>query len=115
MLMVRRTYMQIGVFTLLTALVWTGVSVFLAITKTEIENADKDILSPINATIDDATLQKLSERITLTQIQSETLATQQASESDAVTINEVTTAEIPVAEETSTVSTNSTQLEQGEL
>lgn len=115
MMMVKRMYMQIGVVTLLTALVWTGVSVFLAINRIEIPSADKDILSPISATIDEATLKKISERVELSQLQSEVTVNSLASESAEATINEVTTQELPIYVEQEEVSSNSTQLEQGEL
>lgn len=62
-IMVSRTLYQIGVVTLVAALVWVGIGIYTASTKVVLENVDNVVLTPINPTIDEEIIEAISQRI----------------------------------------------------
>lgn len=62
-LLVSRTLYQLGMVTLVTAVVWVVVGVYLAISKPLSVNVDKSLLAPITPTIDQQVISDLSKRL----------------------------------------------------
>lgn len=62
-LLVSRTLYQLGMVTLVTAIVWVVVGVYLAISKPLSVNVDQSLLEPISPTIDQQVITDLSKRL----------------------------------------------------
>lgn len=62
-LMVGRTLYQIGVLTLLVAVIWVGFGAYRALSNTKIENVDKSLVEPMTATIDMKVVNQLQSRL----------------------------------------------------
>ncbi len=61
--LVSKTLYQLGVVTLLAATMWIGVSIYSAASKQKIAVVDKEILEPINPTVDQEVIKALEQRI----------------------------------------------------
>jgi hypothetical protein len=68
-LLVSRTLYQVGVVTLIVAVIWVGVGVYGALNKETNAEVDKKILEPINPTIDKEVVQALSTRLVVETVQ----------------------------------------------
>ncbi|MBP9670418.1 hypothetical protein KBD75_03395 [Candidatus Woesebacteria bacterium] len=62
-ILVSKTLYQIGVVTLITAIMWVGIVVYQAATKPLAVEIDKSILEPINTTIDQETITAITNRL----------------------------------------------------
>lgn len=93
MVMVKRTYLHIAVVTLVTAVIWMLLSIYQSLTAVNDVNVDPVISTPINATLDQATLDNLILRENLKSLPFE------PPKAETVSINQVE----PVASESATV------------
>ena len=62
-IMVSRTIYQIGIMTLVTAILWVGIEVYLTITKTSTPGVDTSLLEPIPANIDQKVVEVITNRL----------------------------------------------------
>ncbi len=62
-ILVSKTLYQIGLVTLITAIMWVGIVVYQAATKPLAVEIDKSILEPINTTIDQETITAITNRL----------------------------------------------------
>jgi len=62
-IVVNRTLYQLGVITLVTAILWVGVEVYGTTNKVVVADVDKSILEPINPTLDQEAMELLSGRL----------------------------------------------------
>lgn len=62
-LMVSRTLYQIGVVTLLMALIWVGFGAYRALSNTKVENVDKSLLESVPAAIEVEVVNQLKTRL----------------------------------------------------
>jgi hypothetical protein len=100
MVMVKKTYMHVGVITLFTAVLWLIITIYNSMTAITEVAVDANIKSPINATFDEAVFTEIIGRENLSSLSFEA----PASSESAVTINEVVvvpeTSEVPVEDAT---------------
>lgn len=75
-ILVGRTLYQIGVVTLTASIVWVLIGIYLAATKHLTIDVDTTLLDPINTTIDQKIITRLSDRLKV-----EESVTEQATES----------------------------------
>ena len=61
--MVHKTYYHIAIMTMVVALVWTGITVYRVLTSPGEIVVDKNLLTPISATLDEEALEKLQNRL----------------------------------------------------
>jgi hypothetical protein len=61
-LMIRRSYYQVAMVTLFTALLWVSVSVYVALTSVTDVGVETTLLTPVSPIIDEATVASLSAR-----------------------------------------------------
>ncbi len=96
LVMVKRTYLHIAIVTLLSATVWMIVTIYQAMTKPGIVAVDKEVLSVVNPTLDEAALNTIIARENVAAIPfvPPSLAPEPTS------INEVTVTELPITAET---------------
>ncbi len=62
-LLVSRTLYHIGVITMIVAIVWVGIGVYLSLNKDVSTTVDTKILEPINPVIDQEVIKALSQRL----------------------------------------------------
>ena len=62
-IMVSQSLYQIGVFTLIAAMVWVGVGIFTSIGKASVADVDSAVLSPIAPTLDQNVVKALTGRL----------------------------------------------------
>lgn len=62
MVMVRKVYLSIAIFTLIASLFWVGYSVYQAVNKAESVVVDQVVKTPITPTLDEKTLEKIRSR-----------------------------------------------------
>jgi len=62
-ILVSRSLYQLGVITLITSLTWVAIGIYLAVNKSSVSEVDKELLEPINLSIDQAALETLSGRL----------------------------------------------------
>ncbi len=86
-LLVSRTLYQIGVVTLMVAVMWVGIGIYLALNKQTNADVDKKILEPINPVIDQEVIKALSSRLIVESV-SPNESTESASSSPSASINE---------------------------
>ncbi len=79
--MVKKAYYQMAVFTLLGSVLWVCISIYQSLSGQSEVDVDPTAMEVITPTMDEATLQKITERDRTTQGAAEQLAT--------MTINEV--------------------------
>lgn len=86
-ILVSKTLYQVSVITLIAAIAWVGIGIYLALMKSTAVEVDKSMLEPITTTINQDTVKSLSTRLKIEDLLiSPTEATASASES--ATINE---------------------------
>lgn len=62
-ILVSRTLYQVGYISLITAIIWVGVGIYTASTKTTVVDVDPTILEPINPVLDQEVLKSLGNRL----------------------------------------------------
>lgn len=87
-MMVGRTMYQLGVVTLIAAIMWVGLGVYMASGKTTVIDVDKSTLEPINPNLDQTVLESLAGR---EKIEIDLTAIAVSSESATINIVEVGT------------------------
>lgn len=80
-IMVSKTLYQIGVITLITAMIWALIGIYIVASKTTIVDVDQTILEPINPNLDQEVIQKLRGRL---KIEVDLTATSISSESATI-------------------------------
>lgn len=112
LVMVKRTYLHVGVITLFTAVLWLIITLYNSMTAVTEVAVDANIKSPINPSFDEAVFIEVIGRENLSSLSFEA----PASSESAVTINEVivapevggTTGEDTAVEDTTEVNTEVT-------
>lgn len=94
-ILVNKTLYQVGVITMIAAVLWLGIGIYLALTKSTTSDVDPVLLEPLNPSIDQNVVKALSERLKVEEIfmaeQDATISATQESTTSAtenVTINE---------------------------
>lgn len=98
MVMVQRTYLHIAIISLITAVVWMGVSIYRSLTAPTTVQVDPAIKAPFEATLEMEVLNQIVGREDLANLAFEPPVV----EPEAVTINEVTPSESAIVEENPT-------------
>jgi hypothetical protein len=62
-ILVSRTLYQIGVITMIAALMWVGIGIYLSIGKDFKLDVDKSVLEPLNPTLDQEVVKSLTGRL----------------------------------------------------
>ena len=94
-ILVSRTLYQLGIWTLIAAVIWTASSIYSATSKAEVTTKiDKAIMDPINPTLDESVLAEMVTRLKVEDVPQET-PSPQAPEIDIIeTIETTETTEI---------------------
>lgn len=87
LVMVKRTYLNIAVVTLVTATIWLIITIYHAIVAPSVVNVDQVVLTPINPKIDEEVLQSIVAREDVSLLPFEPVVVT----TEPVTINEVAT------------------------
>lgn len=82
-ILVSRTFYQIGVITLIASIMWIGVGVYSASTKSSAVDVDKTLLEPLNPAIDQGVIDSLATRLKVMEIIEENVATESATTESA--------------------------------
>ncbi len=62
-ILVNKTLYQVGVITLIAAVFWLAIGIYLTLTKTTTVDVDPSLLEPLNPNIDQKVVISLSERL----------------------------------------------------
>lgn len=94
-ILVSRSLYQVGVMSLITAVAWVGMGVYLAARQTRAPDVEKSLLEVVNPVVDQAVLESLATRLKVsTEMVEEAIilpseASASASESDTIDVGGV--------------------------
>ena len=72
--MVSRSLYQMGVMSVITAVLWVGVGVYMALVRSASPSVEKGLLEPVSPTIDQTVLESLSTRLKVNTEMAEVMA-----------------------------------------
>ncbi|MEI8232142.1 MAG: hypothetical protein WCG44_00180 [bacterium] len=90
---VSRSLYQIGMITLISAIIWIGIGIYTASSKEILIDIDQSMLQPINPGLDQNTIKELSERLKIEVDLTSLAKVESASQSPSVLVVEPVPAE----------------------